>query len=141
VRATSPAVLAAVAAGGAVGAVGRHGVSVLAGDGWSRDVAATLTVNLVGSFLIGVVVSVLLDRRPTSEPALRGFLVTGVLGGFTTFSALALEVRDGLADDRGAATAGYVLVTLVAGPLLAALGLALGRRPAPPPHDAVEEPV
>lgn len=75
-----------VAAGGAIGAAARYGVSLLslawfgAGFPWG-----TLVVNLVGSFAIGVLVAQGIAGNA------RLFWVMGVLGGFTTFSAFSLE--------------------------------------------------
>ncbi|MDJ0609676.1 MAG: fluoride efflux transporter CrcB [Kiloniellales bacterium] len=81
-----------VAAGGALGAVARHLVYLAAaahpGGGFP---VATLTVNVLGSFAMGVLVTgaALLW---TLGPRLRSFLVVGFLGGFTTFSAFAHDV-------------------------------------------------
>ncbi len=81
----------AVACGGAVGAMGRHLVSgqVMrwAGSGFPWG---TLTVNILGSFLLGALVEYLALRWSTTQE-MRGFLVVGVLGGFTTFSAFSLD--------------------------------------------------
>ncbi len=83
--------LFAIAAGGALGAVGRHLVSgsVMrwAGGGFPWG---TLTVNVVGSFILGMLVEYLALRWSASQE-MRGFLVVGVLGGFTTFSAFSLD--------------------------------------------------
>lgn len=86
----SPVVLAAVAAGGAAGSVCRYLVSIGAvGLGFS-SVWGTLAVNVAGSFTIGLLAQLML--RDTVAPALRPLLITGFLGGFTTFSAFSLEV-------------------------------------------------
>lgn len=80
-----------VALGGAIGATLRHLVGVLThrwlGSGlpWG-----TLTVNIVGSFVMGVVVE-LIARRFDASMELRMFLMTGILGGFTTFSSFSLD--------------------------------------------------
>jgi CrcB protein len=85
----SPAVLMAVAAGGAAGSVARWLVGVAAarflGTGFPWG---TLAVNVLGGFAIGVLAEVLSRGAP---PLLRPLLITGFLGGFTTFSAFALE--------------------------------------------------
>lgn len=79
------------AAGGALGAGGRHLINVLfgrwlgAGFPW-----ATLTVNVLGSFLMGVLIALFALRFQGSLET-RTFLATGVLGGFTTFSAFSLD--------------------------------------------------
>ena len=79
------------AVGGALGAMGRHLVSgqVMrwAGSGFPWG---TLTVNILGSFMLGMLVEYLALRWPTTHE-MRGFLVVGMLGGFTTFSAFSLD--------------------------------------------------
>lgn len=78
-------------AGGAIGAGLRHLVNVsfgrLLGAGFPW---ATLFVNVVGSFVMGVLVA-LFAQRLSGSLEMRTFLATGVLGGFTTFSAFALD--------------------------------------------------
>lgn len=78
-----------VALGGAIGAAARYGVGVavfrMTGPGFPLGV---LVVNVVGSFLMGLLV-VYLGQKSLSH--LNPFLMTGVLGGFTTFSAFSLE--------------------------------------------------
>lgn len=79
----------AIALGGALGSVARYGVG-LAVRGWAPGWPwGTLAVNLLGSFLIGALVAAF-EARPVSD-VIRLGLVTGVLGGFTTFSAFSLE--------------------------------------------------
>jgi len=89
-----------VAAGGAVGAFGRYYVGVAAaallgmGFPWG-----TLAVNVLGCFAAGVLVEgMALAWHGT--PELRGFLIVGILGGFTTFSAFSIETM--LMIERGA---------------------------------------
>ena len=80
-----------VAMGGALGSVARFGVW----RAWPTTPGAfpvpTLTVNLVGSFAIGLIYMWISSRGATSPDAARLFWMTGVLGGFTTYSAFALE--------------------------------------------------
>jgi len=123
---------AAAAAGGVLGALARWGVARALpspAGGWPW---ATLLVNVTGCVLIGAVLAVLLARFPTSA-WLRPFLVTGVLGGFTTFSTFAVDaVR--LTDDGAAGTAaGYVAASVLGGLLAVVAGVtatrALLRRP------------
>ena len=77
--------------GGGVGAALRHGVNraalALLGGG---SPFGTLTVNVLGSYLMGVLAGLLLARGMGEHPV-RLFLATGVLGGFTTFSAFSLD--------------------------------------------------
>ncbi len=118
------------AAGGALGALGRWGVAEVLPSrdgGWPW---ATLLVNLTGCLLIGVLLGVLASRTP--EPAwARPFLAVGVLGGYTTYSAFAVEVV-GLTDAGAVATAvGYLLVSVLGGVLAVAAGLRAVRRSSP----------
>lgn len=79
-----------VAAGGAAGSVARYGAYRLwpvAAGGWP---VATITVNVVGSFCIGLIYTYVAARGASADNA-RVFWMTGVLGGFTTYSAFALE--------------------------------------------------
>jgi len=114
----APAVLAAVAVGGAAGAAARYGIAAswpgLAEDGLPWP---TLVTNFVGCALIGVLMRVV-TAVPQPHRLLRPFLGAGVLGGFTTFSVQTLEVADLLAAGRPWLAAGYALGTL-AGALVA----------------------
>lgn len=82
----------AVALGGAAGSVLRYTLGLLLAHtgGADRFPTATLVVNILGSLAIGLV-SGWLAREPAAAPALRAFAVTGVLGGFTTYSAFAMD--------------------------------------------------
>lgn len=83
--------LLAVAIGGAFGAVARYTligwVGTLAGHGFPWG---TLVVNIVGSFLMGVLIELGALKLNLSNE-MRGFLAVGVLGAFTTFSSFALD--------------------------------------------------
>ena len=79
--------------GGALGSLARYLVTLLVneGAGYSgRFPLATFLINVTGSFLIGLLL-VILDRGELLHPNLRPLLVTGVLGGFTTFSSFEWE--------------------------------------------------
>lgn len=79
------------AAGGAIGAASRYLVGITAirllGHGFPW---ATLSVNILGSFLMGVLIEAWALRYDAPQE-LRVFLTTGILGGFTTFSAFSLD--------------------------------------------------
>lgn len=78
--------------GGAIGAGARHLVNLGVGRMLGTNFPwATLTVNVVGSFLMGVLIEALILRY-SSSVEMRTFLGTGILGGFTTFSAFSLDI-------------------------------------------------
>ena len=120
----SPARAAAlVFAGGAVGTLGRHGVGE-----WLGSTATwpwpTFVVNVLGSLVLGLVV-VRFGRPDESGRLLLG---TGLLGGFTTFSAFAVETDQLFRDDQIALALLYPVATVVLGVAAAILGVMLGRR-------------
>ena len=81
----------AVAIGGALGAMARYGVSTLLFDASTqRFPYATLSVNVLGSFLIGILF-VLIVEKGLLPPEMRSTLMVGFLGAFTTFSTFSLD--------------------------------------------------
>lgn len=119
--------LAAISAGGAGGALGRYGLQSLFPHGTSAFGWATLAINVAGCLLIGIVVAVAAESRRAPRLA-RPFLVTGVLGGFTTFSTYIVDVQRALAAGAprvallyGAATLVVALAAAWTGVRLAAL--------------------
>ena len=109
--------LFAIAIGGACGAVLRHAVVLLVAW-WGGQVWGTFLVNLLGSFAIGAVVASAFDTA-WFESFGSPFLVVGVLGAFTTFSAFSLDAIQLYDADRSLLALAYVVAT-VAGCLLAA---------------------
>ncbi|MCJ1678848.1 CrcB family protein [Streptomyces sp. APSN-46.1] len=98
-------VLAAVAAGGAVGASARYGVALLWPAGPGAFPWGTFGVNVAGCALIGVLMVLISEGgRSAPHPLVRPFVGVGVLGGFTTFSTYAVEFS-GLLDEGEAGTA------------------------------------
>jgi CrcB protein len=81
--------LGVIALGGAIGAGLRFSVSLMVAAGGLPGLLSVLIANLTGSFVLGLIVGHLESGRP--HPLLRPFLTVGVLGSFTTFSALALD--------------------------------------------------
>lgn len=113
--------LAAVAAGGAIGSLGRWSVDLVAsGAAW-----ATLLVNLTGAFAMGLAVVWL--ARGIVHPLARPFLTVGLLGGWTTYSSFALDSH-GIAGTSLPELLGYLVATLGLGVAAAAAGLVLGDR-------------
>src|SRR5918992_4146645 len=103
-----------VALGGAVGAASRFAVAQWAGARWGWTFPwGTLAVNLSGSLAIGLVMTLLIARG--ADPAFRLLLVTGFLGGYTTFSAFSFEALSLLEARRWDAAAFYVIGSVALG--------------------------
>jgi CrcB protein len=108
----APSVLLAVTAGGALGSIARWGVAELwfaetSGPSWEWPI---LLVNVVGSIAIGIAA-----RRLRPGTIGWSFTVTGLLGGFTTFSAFAVVLNDLADSDRLWPAVAYGAVTMAAG--------------------------
>ena len=120
-----PLRLALVVAGGAIGTAARLGLGLAlplpTASGLGAVPWATFLANIVGAFLIGVLAA----RLPGSSAA-RIFLGTGVLGGFTTYSALTVGAVS-LWHAQPLLAAGYAVVSVVLGIGAAAFGLDLAR--------------
>ena len=89
------AALGVVALGGVLGASARYGIGLLLPHAPGTFPLGTLLINVVGGFLIGVLIDAVAAR-----PLLRPFAVTGILGGFTTFSTYAVDAEQLLAAGR-----------------------------------------
>ena len=126
-----PVLLGACALGGALGSLARWGLTQAWPAGVGQWPWATFVVNAVGCLLLGL----LLGSPSGQDPVRRAFLGAGVLGGFTTFSTYAVQVKV-LTDDGHGATAPAYAVASVACCLLAAH---LGRRWAERHDDLVPE--
>lgn len=117
----------AVAVGGATGAVLRFGVNELfQRRGWYGLPLATLSVNVMGCFLAGLVI-VWLESRGAQTPFWRALLMVGFLGGLTTFSALGLELWQLLRAGRVDLFLGLSMFNLFLGVIAVMLGWKLGR--------------
>jgi CrcB protein len=126
---THPGVLAAVAVGGFFGTLARYSVGLAWPTHSGHFPTATFLINTSGAFLLGAVLTYLLEHRPVF-PGLayaRPFVATGVLGGWTTYSTLVVGTDTlGRAGDLGTA-ATYLAATLVGGVVATTVGIALGR--------------
>ncbi|GAB4086901.1 CrcB family protein [Myceligenerans cantabricum] len=127
-----PALIGLVALGGGLGSAARYGVEALlpadgATGGWPL---ATLAVNLLGAFALGLGLEALarLGRETPLRRNVRLAGGTGFLGGFTTYSALALETERLLAGGQAGVAVAYVLVTLALGATCCLAGVVLGDR-------------
>lgn len=121
-----PLLILVVALGGAIGTGARYGLTIVlpAQDGLP---VATLIANLSGAFLLGVLLETLARTPPETRGrrVIRLGLGTGVLGGFTTYSALALEVHDLFSEHNHALAVGYGVGSVVLGVLACFLGVLL----------------
>ena len=103
----------AVALGGALGAMARYGIS-----GWVQTATGsmfpmgTLVVNVVGSFVIGIVLQATTEKFSAS-PEVRLFLTTGFCGGLTTFSTFSFETLRLMEDQQWLAAGGNTLLNVV----------------------------
>ncbi len=114
--------LAAVAAGGAIGAVARYEIS----DAWPVSAGqfptTTFVINLAGAFLLGMLLEVL-TRRDRFDHWGRFLLGIGALGAFTTFSTFATELVLLTRDGHGGVAVAYAVVSVIGGVLATLAGL------------------
>ena len=122
----SAAVLVAVALGGALGTVARFLLDTTFSDSARQFPTTTLLINLSGSLAIGLLVP-LVDNFSTRAPLVRPFLIVGILGGWTTYSTLAVDAVVLAKDGHAAAGLLSVAATLAGGLALVVVGHALGR--------------
>jgi CrcB protein len=117
-----------IALGGALGASLRYATVVamarLVGAGFPWG---TMAVNVIGSFLMGIVAVLVLLREDLGLVRVAPFLMPGLLGGFTTFSAFSLETLDLFEDGRILGALAYVGFSVVLGITALMLGLWLAR--------------
>ena len=114
--------LVAIAAGGAIGAVLRYWISTaVQGRSASAFPYGTLTVNVVGSLLIGFLYILLIERL-AAGPTIRAFMLIGVLGAFTTFSTFSMETLNLME----AGHLGKALVNVLASVIVCVCAAALG---------------
>ncbi|MBA3068175.1 MAG: fluoride efflux transporter CrcB [Hyphomonas sp.] len=118
-----------VAAGGAIGAALRHGVGLISlrhlPSSWPW---ATFTVNVLGGFAMGLLVGWLALKAEGAGQAARLFLATGLLGGFTTFSAFSLETVNMIRTGETAKALAYIVLSVALSLAALGLGLVLARR-------------
>ena len=114
-----------VLAGGGMGSLLRYGVSGFFTKSGSNFPLGTLLVNLSGSFLIGLLWGI--SEKAVFHPNWKIFLFTGILGGFTTFSAYGLETFSLLRDGRTMFAMANILLNNILGIALVGLGFLVSR--------------
>jgi CrcB protein len=125
----TPTTWLAVAIGGALGSLARFwlaaAMTVLTGP---RFPWGTLLINILGSFIIGLVAAVtLVPARIPMHPDVRVFLMVGVCGGFTTFSAFSLQTLELLQSGEILPAGGYIVGSVVLCLLAVWFGWFIGR--------------
>ena len=120
--ATSMNPIILVMSGGAIGAGLRYGAGLLVGG---RLPWATLSVNLAGGFLMGLLMALVM--KGSASESVRLFAGVGILGGFTTFSAFSFDVLQMMERGQGGIALGYAAASVIGSVLLLFAGLSLGR--------------
>ena len=121
------AVVAAVAVGGALGAIARWAIAELMPHDRGAFPWDTLLTNVSGCFLIGVLM-VLVIERWQKRPLVRPFFGTGILGGFTTFSTYVVDIQRLVQTGAIGTALAYLAATLVLALAATWLGLTTTRR-------------
>ncbi|WP_048438993.1 fluoride efflux transporter CrcB [Caenimonas sp. SL110] len=116
------AAILAISLGASVGAILRWRLGLWLNTTWSHVPLGTLAANLVGGYLIGLALAHFM-QRPDLSPEWRLLVVTGFLGGLTTFSTFSAEVVESMMQGRVTAAMGIVFLHLAGSLCLTALGI------------------
>lgn len=125
-RTLQPAIILPVAAGGALGAMARYELGLRFAVAAGSFPWVTFGVNVSGSFLVGLLLTFVLERWAPTRYA-RPFLAIGVLGTYTTFSTYSVEANLLFKDGHVAVGVAYVLGSLAAGAVAVYLGIVTAR--------------
>lgn len=118
--------LLALGCGGALGAMTRYAIALAMPAAPGRFPWGTFTINVTGSFVLGLLLILLLERFPRARLA-RPALGTGFLGAYTTFSTYMVDAVRLVREGRPETAAVYVVASLLAGLVAVWLGMAVGR--------------
>jgi CrcB protein len=125
-RRATPGVLAVIAIGGMLGATARFKLSEALPTTVGHFPWATFWTNVSGSFVLGFLLIVLLERFPPTR-YVRPFLTTGILGAYTTMSTFTVETALLIKDGHAATGLMYALGSVAAGVGLAYAGIVTAR--------------
>ena len=114
-----------VAAGGFIGAILRYMLSITFAD--TNFPIVTFSINLSGSFIIGFVLVIAMER-PSISPNFRFFFATGLLGAFTTFSTYTLQTLKLLNEGYILTALNYYLWSVILGIIFAIVGAQIARQ-------------
>lgn len=118
----------AIAAGGAVGAVSRYWMSGSVGQMLGHSFPfGTLSVNVLGSFLMGLLAILLTEKIPLDDSVRLG-LITGMLGAFTTFSAFAMDTLGLMQSGALLRSLMYIVASVVMCVLAALAGVLIAKQ-------------
>src|SRR4051794_7876341 len=131
-----------VAAGSALGGVGRYGFGLLAARLWGEAFPwGTIAINVVGSFIIGFFATLTVpDGVLPASANLRTFVMVGICGGFTTFSSFSLQTLSLARDGNWLGVMGNVVLSVVLCLPAGTLGHAAAGRIGTAPTEAVTRP-
>ncbi len=116
----------AVALGGALGTLARYGADLAFPVGTTGFPWSTFLVNVIGSFLLAAILTLVVERWPPTRFA-RPFAAIGFCGGFTTFSTFAVEIVQRGQHGQVGGAALYLASSLLLGMVAAAAGITLVR--------------
>jgi CrcB protein len=123
----SPAALVAIALGGALGTLARYLLDTAHPTPTGHFPLTTLVINLTGSLGIGIMIPIA-ERLSSRVPLLRPFVIIGLLGGWTTYSTLAVDATLLMKGGHVPLSLGYLGATVIGGVALVVVGDRLGRR-------------
>ena len=115
-----------VATGGAIGAILRYILTNFSKTLFNSSIYGTISVNIIGSFLIGYFITSNFGKN-LSENFTKFFLIIGLLGSFTTFSAFSYEVIDLINTKRYLTSFIYIFVSIIICVISAYLGTLLNK--------------
>ena len=115
-----------VATGGALGAVLRYLLSNISKTLFVSSIYGTISVNIIGSFLIGYIITSDFGNK-LSENFIKFFLIIGLLGSFTTFSAFSYEVLDLINSKKYFSSFSYIFISIFICIISAYLGTLLNK--------------
>jgi CrcB protein len=116
-----------VALGGAIGAIARFGLGAYVGNRWgTRFPYGTFIINISGSFLVGLILTLLTERSHWS-PNWRYLIPVGFIGAYTTFSTFEYETLRSLQDGQATVALLNVVLSVVLGFVAVWLGVIAGR--------------
>lgn len=103
-----------VALGSAIGGTARYGTGLMINSSWQVSFPlATCTINIIGSFIIGVLASWLSTMPEADQQTYKLLLMVGVCGGFTTFSSFSLETLNLLRSGQTGVALGYIAASVL----------------------------